>query len=62
MKREETKKKGQQLSFAALYPFKETNEILPTEKEIRGQGFLSWGEDNQYPFYLLSLYKDVATL
>lgn len=50
------------LSFAAIYPFVETNEVLPTEKEIRGQHFISWGDTNKFPFYLFELYKNVSTL
>lgn len=51
-----------QLSFAALNKFIESNEVLPTEKEIRGQDFISWGENNKFPFYLFELYKNVSTL
>lgn len=58
----ENKSKNINLSFAAISPFTEINEILPVEKEIRGQHFISWGSDNKFPFYLLSLYKNVATL
>lgn len=50
------------LSFAALYPFMETNEVLASEKEIRGQHFISWGDNNKFPFYLYDLYKNVSTL
>lgn len=50
------------LSFAAINSFIETNEVLPTEKEIRGQHFISWGDNNKFPFYLFDLYKNVSTL
>lgn len=50
------------LSFSAISPFIETNEVLATEKEIRGQHFISWGDNNKYPFYLYDLYKSVSTL
>lgn len=50
------------ISFAAINQYEQTNEILPIEKEIRGQNFISWGEDNSYPFYLLDLYQNVSTL
>lgn len=49
------------LSFAALDPYMETNLVLPTEVST-AKGFISWGKDNKYPYYLYDLYNDVATL
>lgn len=51
-----------EMSFAAIDPYYETNIIEPTEKEIRGKDFISWGDSNDYPDYLFGLYKDVTTL
>jgi len=53
---------GQLMMFSAVDPYMTTNIVQPVEKEIRGYDFISWGEQNQYPEYLLSLYKDVPTL
>lgn len=51
-----------QLSFAAINPFLENNVPEFVEKEIRGQHFISYGENNKFPFYLYDLYRDVSTL
>lgn len=51
-----------EMSFAAIDPFYESNIIEPTEKEIRGKDFISWGDENNYPDYLFGLYRDVTTL
>lgn len=48
--------------FAALRPYVERNIILPTETELRGQKFVEFGDKNQYPNYLWSLYNSVSTL
>lgn len=50
------------LTFAAIDPFQEINKVLPVEKEVRGQEFISWGVDNKYPDYLYDLYSNVTTL
>ena len=51
------------LSFAAnSYPYIENNIIKPIEKEIRGKDMISFGENNDYPNYLYSLFNDTATL
>lgn len=38
------------------YIFREANIPLPVEKQKRGESFISWGEDNLYPQFLVSLY------
>lgn len=48
--------------FAALNPYIERNTILPTESDIRGQQFVQFGDRNQYPNYIWSLYSSVSTL
>lgn len=50
------------LSFAALNPYVETNQIKGVEKEISGQGMVWWGQNNHYPAYLNDLYNNVSTL
>lgn len=62
MVKNDNKKSKFAVSLSALYPYEETNKVLPTEKEIRGQDFISWGDDNRYPFYLWDLYSNVASL
>lgn len=58
----ENKENKLKVSFSALDPYIEENIILPTEKEVRGQGFIEWGTKNTYPTYLYSLYESVPTL
>lgn len=48
--------------LAALNPFQSTNMVENVEKEISGKDFIGWGDANQYPDYLFSLYSDCATL
>lgn len=50
------------LSFAAIDRYIERNIVAPTEVQRGGTGWVSWGENNSYPDYLLTLYKDVTTL
>ena len=49
------------VSFAAIGQYVESNIVLPTEIDSK-KGFVSWGKNNDYPNYILSLYDDVATL
>lgn len=56
-----TENKPVLLSFAAIDQYVESNIIVPTEIDSK-KGFISWGVDNDYPDYVLSLYNDVATL
>lgn len=58
--KEENKKVS--LSFAALNPYVETNQVLPTEVEAKGQNFIQWGDDNTYPSYLHDLYASCNSL
>jgi len=59
----DTKKENTKLSlsFAAIGQYVESNIVLPTEIDSK-KGFVSWGKNNDYPNYILSLYDDVATL
>ena len=50
------------IQFSALNPFTQTNLVENVEKEITGKDFISYGENNQYPNYLFSLYSECATL
>lgn len=50
------------ISFAAIDPYIKENKVLPTQKEIRGQEYFAWGDDNKYPQYLYDLYSNVPTL
>lgn len=58
----ETEKTRVPLAFAALDPYIETNIVSPKESSVTGRGYIQWGDRNQFPEYLLSLYKDVPTL
>lgn len=49
-------------TFMALDPYLETNIVLPVERKQSGKDFISWGERNNYPDYLLGLYNEVTTL
>lgn len=50
------------IQLAALNPFIQSNLTPNIEKEISGKDFIGWGENNQYPNFLFSLYSDCATL
>lgn len=50
------------MSFLAIDPYVETNIILPTEKISLGGKMVTWGDNNSYPDYLMSLYKASPTL
>ena len=50
------------LIFSALNPYIQDNIVKPTESLIRGQEYVSWGDNNQYPMYLNGLYESVPTL
>ena len=56
------KKEEKLLKLSAIDPYIEDNIVKPTEKEIRGFDWISFGEKNDYPAYLLGLYKNVPTL
>lgn len=59
---QETPRKN--VSFAAIDSVIESHIIAPTEKATRDKGhdMIWWGEKNNYPDYLLDLYRNVATL
>lgn len=51
------------IKFAAINRTLEQNIIKPTEKVNTGtMDYVSWGENNNYPDYLDSLYDEVPTL
>lgn len=50
------------LFLTAISPFIKSNIIDNTEKKINGKDFVIWGENNQYPQYLLNCYENCATL
>lgn len=50
------------VGFSALNPFLEDNIVKPTEKSVRAQNFIEWGDRNQYPTYLFGLYTSVPSL
>ena len=50
------------MAFAAISPILESNIVLPTETAVRGHDYVAWGEANNYPEYLLDLFKNVPTL
>lgn len=50
------------LSFIAIDQYKEDYIVKPTEREIKDKSFIAWGDNNNYPEYLYSLYSEVATL
>lgn len=51
----------QKFVFRAIDPYVDVNITLPTESDSK-KGFITWGDNNDYPQYLDSLYKCVATL
>ena len=60
-KKEENTKQSLML-FSAVDPYAVTNIVNGDEKEVRGYDFIAWGANNDYPDYLLSLYKNVPLL
>lgn len=50
------------VSFAAINPRLETNIVRPDEVKAAGKDWVSWGKNNDYPEYLLSLRRGAATL
>lgn len=56
-------KKEMAVRFAAINRIVEQNIIKPTEKVNKGSlDYVSWGDANNYPDYLDSLYDEVPTL
>jgi len=52
----------QEVCMSAINPVINVNIPSPKESEIRGKDFVSFGEHNDYPDFLWSLYEDVPTL
>jgi hypothetical protein len=50
------------ISFAAINPYAESNIITPKESKYSGKEYVEWGDGNQYPEYLQTLYDNVPTL
>lgn len=50
-----------QFLFRAINQYTEINIVVPTEKETP-KGFITWGENNDYPQYLDTLYNTVPTI
>lgn len=50
------------VNFAAIEPYVVVNMPLPVERQMAGREWVSWGDSNAYPDYLLALYKSVPTL
>lgn len=48
--------------FRAIDKYIESNIVAATETKTRGGDRVNWGDSNDYPDYLLGLYRDVATL
>jgi len=44
------------MSMIEEYIFREASVPLPVENQKRGDSFISWGNDNLYPQFLVSLY------
>ena len=53
--------KETKMLFRAVDPVLVSNVVLPLEEDSH-KGFWKWGENNDYPQYLDSLYNEVATL
>ena len=54
-------KELKEIVFRAIDPVVVSNIILPIEEDSK-RGFIKWGENNDYPQYINTLYMDVATL
>lgn len=59
---EQNSEKRKKVSLLAIDPYTETNMIFPTERVNVSRDMVEWGENNDYPDYLLDLYKNVTTL
>lgn len=51
-----------QIAFAAINDRVEANIPSAAEVEIKGKEFISWGDNNNYPDFLYSLYTECPTL
>lgn len=50
------------VSLASINQFVDDGIVKPTEKEISGQEYVSWGERNTYAQFLYTLYRESSTL
>ena len=50
------------LFLAAINPYIEKNTISNKEEKVSGKDFVSWGDGNKYPQFLLNLYDNCTTL
>lgn len=50
------------VKFSAINPFIAENLPKPEEKEISGKGYVTYGDDNHYSEFLLSLFENCSTL
>lgn len=50
------------LFLAAINPYIEKNTVSNKEEKVNGKDFVSWGEGNKYPQFLLDLYNNCTTL
>lgn len=50
------------LIFSFQDPYQASNIIEPKETEVRGYDWIAWGERNNYPEYLLDLFRNVPAL
>lgn len=48
--------------FAAINPYVASNIVSPTEVVAKGKDYVSWGDGNAYPAYLMALTDNCATL
>lgn len=62
MQANETTAPASKVQLAAIDPYLETNIVTGEEVEQRGQEYVCWGKDNDFPGYLLGLRDDVPTL
>lgn len=62
VKKTEINNKSMFIAMSNQDPYLVTNIVSPEEKEVKGYDFIAWGKNNDYPDYLLSLYKDVPIL
>lgn len=58
----DSEKTKNRVCFAALDPYLTANLPLPVQRETGGRDYVSYGTDNQYPQFLLSLYEGCSTL
>lgn len=50
------------LYFSAIDAYVATNIVDGSEKVLNGYNFIAWGEHNDYPDYLVELYRNVPSL